>query len=57
MPPYFEVMCAQRNEVVCPVLPPVEVMHAEVEVLCIRGVQLLAEGQHVVVGPGPFPAQ
>ena len=50
-------MRAQRDEVVCPVLLPVEVVQAEVEVLRIRGVQLLAEGQHVVIGPGPFPAQ
>ena len=52
---YLEVVCAQRDEIVEPVLPPVEVVQAKVEALRVRGVELLAEGQHVVVGPGPFP--
>ena len=51
---YLKVVCAQRDEVVEPVLPPVEVVQAKVEVFRVSGVQLLAEGQDVVVGPGPL---
>ena len=50
-------MGAQHYEVIKPVLPPVEVVQAKVEALRVRGVELLAEGQHVVVGPGPLPVQ
>ena len=38
------------------VLVPVEVVHPAVEPLAVRGVELLAEGDHVVVGPDPLAA-
>ena len=50
-------MCAECDEVVDPIIPPVEVVQTQVEKLCICGILLSAEGQHIVDGPGPFPVQ
>ena len=48
-------MGPESEVVVLPVLLPIHVVQAEVETPRVSSIQPLAEGHHVLVGPGPLP--
>ena len=51
----LEEVGPEREVIVLPVLLPIHLVQAEVEAPRVSSIQPLAEGHHILVGPGPLP--